>query len=125
LAARGIGPVDPFGFSCLGLFRCENPRFCLLDSFGFPWILSSESSLFNGLRWKIDENFFSGLFPGFCSAGMGADILACGRAALLIRLILTGFPIFSNQLSPVTVLAVERGLGERAAATKAGVMAGL
>src|ERR1700729_2312666 len=31
-------------------FRYGNHLFGLLDFLGFPWILSSESSLFNGLR---------------------------------------------------------------------------
>jgi hypothetical protein len=39
-------------------FPCENPRFWVLDFLGFPWILSSESSLFNGLRGKSAENIF-------------------------------------------------------------------
>ena len=39
-------------------FPCENPRFWVLDFLGFPWILSSESSLFNGLRGKTAENIF-------------------------------------------------------------------
>jgi hypothetical protein len=34
-----------------------------LDFFGFPWILSSESSRFNGLRGIKREKFFLSLFP--------------------------------------------------------------
>jgi len=44
-------------------FRCQNPRFRLLDSLGFPWILSSETRLINGLRGLFRENFFAPLFP--------------------------------------------------------------
>jgi hypothetical protein len=29
-----------------------------LDSFGFPWILSSESRLINGLRGKNEQTIF-------------------------------------------------------------------
>jgi hypothetical protein len=32
-----------------------------LDFLGFPWILSSEMSLFNGLRGIFAENIFSAL----------------------------------------------------------------
>jgi hypothetical protein len=42
---------DPLGLGFLGPwpFRRENPNVRLLDSLGFPWILSSESRLINGL----------------------------------------------------------------------------
>jgi hypothetical protein len=50
---------------CLGArpFRIENPCFWLLDSLGFPWILSSETRLINGLRGNIEKSFFSTLPP--------------------------------------------------------------
>jgi hypothetical protein len=44
----------PFGF--------ENPHVCVLDFLGFPWILSSESNLFNELRGIKRGNFFLALF---------------------------------------------------------------
>ena len=53
--ADRAGPGDraaaPAGLGFLGRspFRCENPRSELLDFLGFPWILSSDMSLFNGL----------------------------------------------------------------------------
>jgi hypothetical protein len=34
-----------------------------LDLFGFPWILSSESRLINGLRGIFAEKFFLALYP--------------------------------------------------------------
>jgi hypothetical protein len=40
------------------VFGCENPRFRVLDFLGFPWILSSESRLINGLRGISGEKFF-------------------------------------------------------------------
>jgi hypothetical protein len=43
-------------------FRYENPRFRGLDFLGFPWILSSETSLFNGLRWNFVDNIFAARF---------------------------------------------------------------
>jgi hypothetical protein len=33
-----------------------------LEKLGFPWILSSELSIFNGLRWIFAENKFSRFF---------------------------------------------------------------
>jgi hypothetical protein len=42
-------PVD-LGFLGAWPFRYENPRSGVLDFLGFPWILSSESRLINGLR---------------------------------------------------------------------------
>jgi hypothetical protein len=77
----GSGPrrwsVDPFGFLGRSLFRCENPRFELLDLFGFPWILSSGSRLFNGLREISAEKFFAPLFPlGSASPCREAAVLA-------------------------------------------------
>ena len=51
-----------FGFSWLAAVSLRSPRREVLDSLGFPWILSSESRLFNGLRGL----FAGGLFraPG-------------------------------------------------------------
>jgi hypothetical protein len=57
---RALGAVDHFGFPwqvCLSLPK--HP----LTTVGFPWNLSSELSLFNGLQGKIPENFFLTLFP--------------------------------------------------------------
>jgi hypothetical protein len=49
-------------------FRCEDSAMRV----GFPWILSSESRLFNGLRSLKRGIFFSALFRGVTSAGKGA-----------------------------------------------------
>jgi hypothetical protein len=35
-----------------------------LEKLGFPWIISSKSRLFNGLRGIFREENFSRLFPG-------------------------------------------------------------
>jgi hypothetical protein len=48
-----------------------------LDFLGFPWILSSESSLINGLRGTNREDFFIAVFPRVSrlereSTGLGA-----------------------------------------------------
>ena len=75
----GSGPVTSarsirLGFLGAWPFRWESPS-RVLDCLGFPWILSSESRLFNGLRGLKRETFFSALVPGVRSAGTGA----CGR----------------------------------------------
>jgi hypothetical protein len=41
----------------------RRPRSDVFDFLGFPWILSSESSLFNGLRGLKRGNFFLSPFP--------------------------------------------------------------
>jgi hypothetical protein len=43
-----------------------------LDFLGFPWILSSESRLFNGLQAKSARKYFLALSPGVSAAGVGA-----------------------------------------------------
>jgi hypothetical protein len=35
----------------------------VFDFLGFPWILSCESRLFNGLHWKSRAKFFGSVFP--------------------------------------------------------------
>jgi hypothetical protein len=46
------------GFLGTCAFRCENPRFWGLEKLGFPWILSSESRLINGLHAIFRTDFF-------------------------------------------------------------------
>jgi hypothetical protein len=69
-AGAGLAPsrlqaaaVRPIRLDFLGAcpFCCKNLRFWVLDFLGFPWILSSESSLFNGLRGIKREKYFSGV----------------------------------------------------------------
>ena len=66
---------DPFGFSWPLVVSLRRPRLRGLDFLGFPWILSSESRLFNGLRGLKRGQVYRVLFPGVSSAGTGA----CGR----------------------------------------------
>ncbi len=80
-------------------FRRKYPRKRGLDLFGFPWILSSESSLFNGLHGKTDGNFFSLLFPRVCCAGMGGRGRATRKRRLVHEPSLSEFLIFCNVLS--------------------------
>jgi hypothetical protein len=51
-------PVDPFGISWTSADRRENRDLSLLDFLGFPWILSTESRLINGLRGISRGSFF-------------------------------------------------------------------
>jgi hypothetical protein len=61
-------------------FGCENPRFRVLDFLGFPWILSSESRLINGLRWIFAEKFFLGAFlAGGVCAETRAPSFGCAK----------------------------------------------
>jgi hypothetical protein len=59
---RANSPIrlDFLGSSRLG---CQNLSSYVLDFLGFPWILSSESSLFNGLYGINAEIIFLGLLP--------------------------------------------------------------
>jgi hypothetical protein len=48
-AGGDIGPVDRLGFLGPQPFAYENQDLSLSDFLGFPWILSSETRLINGL----------------------------------------------------------------------------
>jgi hypothetical protein len=49
--------ITHFGFLGRWRFDRENPRFWGLEKLEFPWILSSESRLINGLRWiSLEKN---------------------------------------------------------------------
>jgi hypothetical protein len=60
VVGRDVGPVDPFGFSWPLAVSLRKPP---LMTVGFPWILSSGSRLFNGLRSLRRRKFFLPLFP--------------------------------------------------------------
>jgi hypothetical protein len=61
------------GFLESWLFRRQNPRLGLLDFLGFPWILSSEMSLFNGLHGIFGINFFISPFAREAGAASPTD----------------------------------------------------
>jgi hypothetical protein len=48
-----------FGFPWPGRFPGISTPRAGLEKLGFPWILSSEMSLFNGLRENFVQKFFS------------------------------------------------------------------
>ena len=60
---RAASALD-LGFLGRRRFPCENRHLGLLDSLGFPWILSSESRLFNGLHGIFAEKNFARASPG-------------------------------------------------------------
>jgi hypothetical protein len=81
-------------------FCFENPRFQGLDFLGFPWILSSESRLINGLHGIFAEKFFSTLFSWRARVGTGdAPVEGVRKGRIAHPANLPHFPIFSNRLS--------------------------
>ena len=60
----------------------KNPYFLGLDSLGFPWILSSEMSLFNGLRANsAKKKFASAPSPRKGFAPVGKPVFETDDAA--------------------------------------------
>jgi hypothetical protein len=72
-----------------------------LEKLGFPWILSSETRLINGLRGIFAEKFFVTLLPlGAVGApGRNAAGEATGKRGIVHRASLTQVLIFCKQLS--------------------------
>jgi hypothetical protein len=50
-----------------------NSYWISLDFLGFPWILSSETSSFNGFRWILAEGNFSRPFASAPEPGNGSS----------------------------------------------------
>jgi hypothetical protein len=73
-----------------------------LEKLGFPWILSSETRLINGLRGIFAEKFCVTLLPlGAVGApGRKAAGEAMGKRGIVHRASLTSVLIFCKQLSP-------------------------
>jgi hypothetical protein len=99
-------PVGAFGFSWNVAFDRETQGFQLLEKLGFPWILSSEMSLFNGLHAIFAEKKFHA--PSWPAAGFGR--VGVKGFHMLKRGIAHGtslsqFRIFCNQMPK----PVERG----------------
>jgi hypothetical protein len=83
VSAAGSAYLDFLG---VALFRYDNLRFWRLDFLGFPWILSSETSLFNGLHGIFCEEKFEAFCPLELEAAERiATILAWGRQGLFIE----------------------------------------
>jgi hypothetical protein len=73
------------GFLGWPLFRLENPAEEGLDFVGLPWILSCESSLFNGLCGIFGELNFARPWPVGSGAGMGSAAVDGGRISRIIH----------------------------------------
>jgi hypothetical protein len=94
---------------------CENPRFWVFDFLGFPWILSFESSLFNGLRGKSAENIFRTPALALRGAGTGAH----GRGNAEVQDCSWGeLTLVSDFLQDIAVKAAPRRLNPKAARSK-------
>jgi hypothetical protein len=69
-----------------------------LEKLGFPWILSSESSLFNGLRGIFAERNFSRPFDrGGGMGGMDACVFGALKRRTVHETSLILFLIFCNK----------------------------
>jgi hypothetical protein len=68
-ARAALGRSVDLGFLGRWLFDRETPRFGGLEKLGFPWILSFESRLINGLRGIFREKNFARPFARGGRAG--------------------------------------------------------
>jgi hypothetical protein len=79
-----------------------------LDSLGFPWILSSESRLINGLRGIDHGRFFLAAFSlGGIRAGAGYAVEAIWKGRIGHEASLGQILIFCNKLSSLIATAVD------------------
>jgi hypothetical protein len=85
-----------FGFSWALAVSLRKPCSDVLDYLGFPWILSFESRLFNGLRGVKREKFFVAVFPRRLRAGIGACSFGTSKRTLVHAASLAYFLIFCN-----------------------------
>jgi tRNA nucleotidyltransferase/poly(A) polymerase len=104
LAARAARLLDRFGFSCTIAVLPRTVRKQGLDFLEFPWILSSESRLFNELRGILREENFSRPFAARQRAGTGAGILTMQKRSVAHRASLTHFLLFCNQLPATEIV---------------------
>jgi hypothetical protein len=107
----GGGFALDLGFLGPRPFPYESPRLWVLDCLGFPWILSSESRLFNGLRDQKRGSFFLGAFPRRLKGERtGARNLGRRKRGIAHRTSLSQFLIFCKiWLSPYGVHRPEFG----------------
>jgi hypothetical protein len=100
----------PFGFSWTGRLHPRKPQLQLLDSLGFPWILSSESRLINGLRGISREIFFAALLSRRAAGTGDAPVEVMRMHRIIHEASLAKFLLFVNRLStPGSVLAGPEG----------------
>src|ERR1700733_7427182 len=91
-------PAVPLGFSWRPTVSLQKPLFLGVGFLGFPWILSSESSLFNGLYVVFAGKFFLGVFPIEEAAGRKHTVKAMRKRRIVHGASLTHFLIFCNTL---------------------------
>jgi hypothetical protein len=103
LARLGGGPegLSDSGLGFLGgwLSCRESSRLCLLDSLGFPWILSSESRLFNGLDGIQRGKFFRVPSAALRAPGREHPVVGIRKRRIVHGVSLRQFMIFCNHLS--------------------------
>ena len=106
--------LDRFGFSWAIAVLPRTARKQGLDFLGFPWILSSESRRFNGLRGIFGGRKFLAPFCrwGRCT-GTGAGVPTMQKCSMVHRVSLTHFLLFCNQL-PSTEIADSLSSPQRA-----------
>ena len=97
--SASAGRTIHLGFLGFRLFGFKNPRFCVLDFLGFPWILSSELSLFNGLRGKNCENFSSRFSPCMSPTERQPAVEAMRKGGIGHGVSLSYFLISCNKLA--------------------------
>ncbi len=113
---RLTGRSGRFGLSWRLTLWSRKPRFWGLEKLGFPWILSSETSLFNGLRGIFAEkNFSRPLARRGGSGGMGAGGLGVRKGRIAHGTSLALFLIFCNAIVATAVL-VRRSRPQQGAA---------
>ena len=100
------------GFLGAWPFRSQSPHLRLLDSLGFPWILSSESRLINGLQGTNRPVFFAFVLGGSRRRD-GSQQLGLREDRIVHALSLNGFLILCNELSALIALGVGRLLPAR------------
>jgi hypothetical protein len=89
-----------FGFSWTRPVSGQNPDLRLLDFFGFPWILSSESRLINGLCGIKRAKIFLRRSSAASSARTGAHGRGRAEGQNWSSTTLARLPVFSKWLSP-------------------------
>jgi hypothetical protein len=94
-----LGPVVTFGFSWLVALWLRRARSQAVDRLGFPWILSSESRLFNGLRGTEPSEYYRPPYRGDGGAGSAPHGLGRRPGWIVHVASLTEVLIFRKELS--------------------------
>jgi hypothetical protein len=95
-----LGFLEPIAF------RRKGPRLWGLDFLGFPWILSSESRLFNGLLGMKQEGIFLALSP-WRERPRNGVVWPMRKAGLIMAESVPWLLVFRKRLSALIALAVD------------------